>query len=104
MRRKWDAAGSPDHGSETVSRTHIRHLKSAARRAHSGGGGRYVGQIMNLTVGPLPPAVYWRRRAIVAAGLLAIILPIAFSCGGPGKSDPAGQRKTAVTVSQHPSP
>ena len=59
---------------------------------------------MNLTVGPLPPAVYWRRRAIVAVGLIAIILPIAFSCGGPDKSDSASQRKTAVTVSQHPSP
>ncbi|HEY9484553.1 MAG TPA: hypothetical protein VIR00_16485 [Micromonosporaceae bacterium] len=36
---------------------------------------------MKLTVGPLPPAVYWRRRAIVLGGLLLIILLIVYSCG-----------------------
>lgn len=36
---------------------------------------------MKLTVGPLPPAVYWRRRAIVLCGLLLIILLIVYSCG-----------------------
>lgn len=59
---------------------------------------------MNLTVGPLPPAVYWRRRAIVAAGLLVVILLVVFSCGGPGTSDPSGAHTPAVTVSGSPSP
>jgi hypothetical protein len=58
---------------------------------------------MNLTVGPLPSAVYWRRRAIVIAGLIATILLIVYSCGGSGTSDSNGARKTAVTVSDRPS-
>ena len=39
---------------------------------------------MKLTVGPLPPAVYWRRRAVVLAGVLAIVLLLVYSCGGSG--------------------
>jgi hypothetical protein len=44
--------------------------------------------IMNLTVGPLPPAVYWRRRALVAGVLLVLVLLLSYSCGGssPGAS------------------
>jgi len=37
---------------------------------------------MRWTVGPLPAAVYWRRRAIVLGALLFVILLIAYSCGG----------------------
>ncbi|HEX5741965.1 MAG TPA: hypothetical protein VFY17_10500 [Pilimelia sp.] len=38
---------------------------------------------MRLTVGPLPPAVYWRRRAIVVGGLLALVFgPYAACMGG----------------------
>ena len=29
---------------------------------------------MKLTVGPLPPAVYWRRRVVVAGALLIVVL------------------------------
>lgn len=47
---------------------------------------------MNLTVGPLPPAVYWRRRAIVAGALLAVIVLIVYSCTASGGS---GSKKTA---------
>ena len=46
---------------------------------------------MKLTVGPLPPAVYWRRRAIVLGGLLLIILLIVYSCGS-NPSDAGGPR------------
>jgi hypothetical protein len=46
---------------------------------------------MKLTVGPLPPAVYWRRRAIVLGGLLLIILLIVYSCG-PNPSDARGSQ------------
>ncbi|HEY7224388.1 MAG TPA: hypothetical protein VH561_12485 [Micromonosporaceae bacterium] len=42
---------------------------------------------MRLTVGPLPPAVYWRRRMLVLGGLLLVVLVIVYACtGGP----PAG--------------
>src|SRR5207248_6256170 len=43
---------------------------TAARRRDLLSLSRYRDGIMNLTVGPLPPAVYWRRRALVAGGLL----------------------------------
>ena len=47
---------------------------------------------MNLTVGPLPPAVYWRRRALVAGVLVLLILVVAYSCGGSSGSGATGQR------------
>jgi hypothetical protein len=51
---------------------------------------------MNLTVGPLPPAVYWRRRAIVLAGLLAVVLLLVYACG-TNTSDASGQRSTGLS-------
>jgi hypothetical protein len=38
---------------------------------------------MRLTVGPLPAAVYWRRRAVVLVGLAMVTLVISYACGGP---------------------
>jgi hypothetical protein len=35
---------------------------------------------MRLTVGPLPPSVYWRRRAIVLAGALLVLFLVAQAC------------------------
>lgn len=35
---------------------------------------------MRLTVGPLPPAVYWRRRAIVLAAVLLVLFLVAQAC------------------------
>jgi hypothetical protein len=49
-----------------------------------------------LTVGSLPPAVYWRRRAVVLGVLLVVIIIFWASCTGPSKSD-AGANKTAAT-------
>ena len=43
---------------------------------------------MRLTVGPLPPAVYWRRRAAVALVLALVIVPFAMMCSGPDVSAP----------------
>ncbi|MGH3750650.1 MAG: hypothetical protein ACRDT8_25035, partial [Micromonosporaceae bacterium] len=44
---------------------------------------------MKLTVGPLPPAVYWRRRAAVLAAILIVVLFVVYSCGGVGKPEGA---------------
>jgi hypothetical protein len=41
---------------------------------------------MNLTVGPLPPAVYWRRRVIVLVAVLALVLLVVAMCNGSGPS------------------
>jgi hypothetical protein len=52
---------------------------------------------MNLTVGPLPPSVYWRRRAIVLGALLLVVLLLTYTCSGPNKSDVSGQKNTGST-------
>ncbi|WP_433530176.1 hypothetical protein ACQPYA_28970 [Micromonospora sp. CA-263727] len=39
---------------------------------------------MRLTVGPLPPAVYWRRRAVVLGAVLLFLVVLLYSCTGPG--------------------
>jgi len=59
---------------------------------------------MNLTVGPHPPAVYWRRRALVAGGLLLLILLVAYSCGGSSGSGAAGPRNAAGSSAPSPTP
>jgi hypothetical protein len=40
-------------------------------------------------VGPLPAAIYWRRRAAVGAALVLIVIAFVAMCGGP---DPSGQQ------------
>ncbi len=52
---------------------------------------------MNLTVGPLPPAVYWRRRAIVLGGLLLVVLLIAYACSGSNTSNASGPQNSPST-------
>ena len=44
---------------------------------------------MRMTVGPLPPAVYWRRRAIVLAALLAVVVGTVWACDQP--AEPTGR-------------
>ncbi len=58
---------------------------------------------MNLTVGPLPPAVYWRRRALVAGGLLVVILLLVYSCGGSSGSG-AGNKRAGASATGTPTP
>jgi hypothetical protein len=58
---------------------------------------------MNLTVGPLPPAVYWRRRAVVAGVLLVLVLLVTYSCGGSSGSGASGQPR-ANSASETPDP
>jgi len=57
--------------------------------------------IMNLTVGPLPPAVYWRRRALVVGVLLVIVLLVTYSCGGSGAGQP---RSNSAGATGQPDP
>jgi hypothetical protein len=57
---------------------------------------------MRLTVGPLPAAVYWRRRAVVLVGLAMIVLVISYACGGP--SSGAGTTATQPSGSAGPTP
>ncbi|WP_091673205.1 hypothetical protein [Micromonospora auratinigra] len=40
---------------------------------------------MRLTVGPLPPTVYWRRRAVVLGAGLLFLIVLLYSCTGPGR-------------------
>jgi hypothetical protein len=47
-------------------------------------------------VGPLPASTYWRRRAVLVAGLLAVVLLLR-SCAGRGDDRPV-----AGTASPHP--
>ena len=54
---------------------------------------------MRLTVGPLPAAVYWRRRAVVLVGLAIAVLIVSYACGGPSSS---GAQNTAATNSADP--
>jgi hypothetical protein len=63
---------------------------------------------MRMTVGQLPPSVYWRRRAVVLAAVLVVVLIIAFSCTGgdePKKNSTANPTTTGepTTPSSTPS-
>jgi hypothetical protein len=62
---------------------------------------------MKMTVGPLPPAVYWRRRAVVIGALIAAVLVLTYSCVSSGQS--AGKPRaaaptTAASPTTQPSP
>ncbi|MFN3707387.1 hypothetical protein [Microcella sp.] len=41
-------------------------------------------------VGPQPPSVYWRRRAVVGLGLIAVIVVIILIVVRPGTAEPTG--------------
>lgn len=51
---------------------------------------------MRLTVGPLPAAVYWRRRAVVVGAILLFLIVVMYSCTGPGESGLAAQPGTSA--------
>ncbi|MDG4806601.1 hypothetical protein O7634_07505 [Micromonospora sp. WMMD1120] len=57
---------------------------------------------MRLTVGPLPSAVYWRRRAVVLGAVALFLIVLLYSCTGSGRSgggDPkAGASSTATSA------
>ena len=45
-------------------------------------------------VGPQPPGVYWKRRAMVLLGLIAIVIIIVLIIARPGSGTPAATTKT----------
>ncbi|GII25306.1 hypothetical protein [Planosporangium mesophilum] len=65
---------------------------------------------MKLTVGPLPPAVYWRRRAAVAGALVVVVATLVYSCTGNANDSrtaggkPAGKPSPGSSGSPSPSP
>jgi PBP1b-binding outer membrane lipoprotein LpoB len=60
-----------------------------------------VGGIMRATVGPLPPAVYWRRRLVVLGAVLLGVIVLFMSCSG---EDESGPKKASSEASQYPTP
>jgi hypothetical protein len=58
---------------------------------------------MRTTVGSLPPAVYWRRRAVVLGAVLLGIIVLFVSCSGDDKGDQRG-KGPASPSSQLPTP
>ncbi|WBB66069.1 hypothetical protein [Micromonospora sp. WMMD812] len=57
---------------------------------------------MRLTVGPLPPAVYWRRRAVVLGAGLLFLIVLLYSCTGSGNGGDAP--RAGSTSSATPGP
>jgi hypothetical protein len=64
-----------------------------------------VGGIMRATVGPLSPAVYWRRRAVVLGAVLLGVIVLFVSCSGEDKPDPkkTSAQSTGTPASKAPS-
>ena len=58
---------------------------------------------MRSTVGPLSPAVYWRRRVVVLGALLLVVILLFVSCGGEDDSKKRGSGK-GTAASQAPTP
>jgi len=60
---------------------------------------------MRLTVGPLPPAVYWRRRALVLAGALLVLFLIVrvWQAAAPA-GEPAAESSPGATTAPPSSP
>ncbi|MEU5789238.1 hypothetical protein ABZ754_16105 [Micromonospora purpureochromogenes] len=60
---------------------------------------------MRLTVGPLPSAVYWRRRAVVLGAGLLFLIVLLYSCNQSGDTAMTpGARSTPTSPAVDPSP
>jgi archaellum component FlaG (FlaF/FlaG flagellin family) len=57
---------------------------------------------MRTTVGPLPSAVYWRRRAVVLGALLLGLIALFVACSQP--DDKSGDKKNASSSLPTPAP
>ncbi|MEV0896719.1 adhesin [Actinoplanes sp. NPDC049802] len=56
---------------------------------------------MRATVGPLPPAVYWRRRAVVLSAVLLGVIVLFQACSG---EDDQGKKKASSQTTSFPTP
>jgi hypothetical protein len=59
---------------------------------------------MNLTVGPLPPAVYWRRRALLLGVVLLLVILLVSMCSGTGGANKSGHGLAGSTTKASPTP
>ncbi|SCG75763.1 hypothetical protein [Micromonospora humi] len=61
---------------------------------------------MRLTVGPLSPAVYWRRRAVVLGAGLLFLIVLLYSCTGTNKNTgaPGGDPSPGGSAGAAPGP
>ncbi|MGK5442859.1 hypothetical protein ACSNN7_13735 [Micromonospora sp. URMC 105] len=60
---------------------------------------------MRLTVGPLPSAVYWRRRAVVLGAGLLFLIVLLYSCNQSGDTATTpGAKSTPTSQAVDPSP
>ncbi|MEW2141261.1 hypothetical protein AB0869_00410 [Micromonospora vinacea] len=62
---------------------------------------------MRLTVGPLPPAVYWRRRAVVLGAGFLFLIVLLYSCTGSDRSggqEPKAGGSPSATSAATPGP
>ncbi|GAB3176943.1 hypothetical protein GCM10027259_21290 [Micromonospora palomenae] len=60
---------------------------------------------MRLTVGPLPSAVYWRRRAVVLGAGLLFLIVLLYSCNQSGDTATTPQaRSTPTSPAVDPAP
>jgi hypothetical protein len=61
---------------------------------------------MRLTVGPLPAAVYWRRRGVVLAAVVLVVLILSYAFTGTAKpsegAGPGGGASSSATASPTP--
>ena len=53
-------------------------------------------------VGPLPPRVYWTRRAVLLVALLVLVIAVAVSCSGGSSSPHPTATQTHPPTSPHP--
>ena len=54
---------------------------------------------MRLTVGPLPAAVYWRRRAVVLGGVLVMALLVSYAFSSGPKTSASGNPNPTKSAS-----
>ncbi|MFG2055406.1 hypothetical protein ACGFI9_15405 [Micromonospora sp. NPDC048930] len=59
---------------------------------------------MRMTVGPLPPAVYWRRRAVVLGAGLLFLIVVLYSCNGADPNTRTSGAGSATTPSATAAP
>jgi hypothetical protein len=59
---------------------------------------------MRLTVGPLPSAVYWRRRAVVLGAGLLFLIVLLYSCTGGDRNTGATPQSTSTPTASAGAP